>query len=594
MATSMYRSFYLIVIIILFNSGLAQQPPKSQSKPKKPSSKISSAEPEQLAQQRKLLVLRVYGFTEQLLALRDNKIKIRAIARLGELLWKEDEPYARQLFTKALELCAPKSEATDADRQSIARLRREVIAIIAKRDSNLAKHLIDGVEETQDTDKVASADERMQANFKTAYDLLKSEPDKSIEFAERSLRSGISPDMYSFLILLRLKNESAANALFLKVLDHLVAQPVVTADSLLLIGIYVFTSPTFDPSDQSIAPDTVRLVGVGKLLLSDITGDRPNIPREIVRSYLKAATMILSRQVVDPGQRTQYYAASRLLLPKTVKFTPELTEMMAGVMQRLSPDIPQELTMDSSYVNFKVDAPKELTETIKEIEKEKSAQRRNERYLILIADLWRRADYSGARALTSKISDPEASADLETIINFKEGSDKLGRSELLGEVEATARKLPPGVERTLLWLGISRAYLKAGDVPRAYESLTASTESARKIDDARRPFLTLNIASQFEQLDHLKAQSTLAEAVSQFNAQQPEALAQVSWERRIETGRMWRVFPLEVKGVDRDMKQTLLPLMKGDPEGTIETVRKLTDERQLASALLAVAAAILT
>lgn len=590
----MQLAFSLTLTLCIATCGFAQLPPKNQVKPKTTSTKISSVAPEQIALQKKLLLPRVYAFTDQFLALRDIRIKVRAVARLADLLWKDDEPYARQLFSKSLELCSLKSEPSSMDKQATARLRREVIAIIAKRDPNLAKHLIDGVEETQGADKAARADERMQADFKTAYDLLKGESDKSIEFAERSLRNGISPDMYSLLILLRLRNESAANELFLRVLDQLVAQPFVTAESLLLLGIYVFTSPTLDPNDQSIAPDTVRLVGVGKLLLYDITGDRPNVPRELVRAYLKAAAIILARQVSDAAQRTQYYAASRLLLPKTIKFAPELTQIIAGVMQTLTPDIPQELTVDSSYANFKVEAPKELNETIKEIEKEQSEQKRNERYLILIADLWRRADYAGARALNAKLSDPEANEGLKTIINFKEASDSLSRAETLNEVEAVARKLPPGVERALLWLGIARAYFKAGDVPHASESLNFSMESARKISDARRPFLFLSIAGQQAQIDPQMAQSTLAEAVRQFNAQAPEALAQISWEQRIETGRMWRSFPLDVKGVDRDMKQTLLPLMKNDPEGTIEAIRKLTDERQLASALLAVAAAILT
>ncbi len=587
-------TFSLAVVLCLLSSGLAQQPQSGQPKPGKTSPPLSDEEAGLIAQQKKLAIPRVYGFTEQLLALRNTKIKTKALTRLADLFWKTDEPYARQLFTKALELCAPKSGTPAAEAQVMTRLRREVVAAIAKRDTSLAKRLIDNNGGLDEMDKAARADERMETDFKTAYELVKDAPDRSIEFAERSLRNGLPPDIYSLLILLRLSNETAANTLFLKILDQLTAQPVVPAETLLLLGTYVFTSPAFDPNDQSIAPDTVRLTGVGRMLVYDITADRPNVSHAIVHAYLTAAVNILTRQIPAPTQRAQYYVAARLLLAKTIKFAPELTQTIAGVMQRCLPDIPQELTLDSAYANFEVPTPQKLSETIKELEKEKNEQRRNERYLILIADLWRHADFATARRLNAKLSDSEAQSSIATLINFKEAAEKLNRVEDLDEVEGTANKLPPGVERALLWLGVARAYGKAGNVQRASESLNTALAAAQKVSDARRPFLMLSAASQLATLDPAMAQTTLAEAVRQFDTYDSEALGQVNWEQRVETGRMWRDFPLDVKGVECDFRQSLPPLVKTDLEGTVGAVRKLTDERQLASALLAIAAAILT
>jgi hypothetical protein len=551
---------------------------------------VSKAENDFIAQQKKIAVLRVSGFSEQLLALNDIQIKVGAVARLADLLWKDDESYARQLLSKALDLSALKSGSTSTEAQTIGRMRRDIISIIARHDANWAAQLIDaGNSEQPDEARVA---ERMDANFNAAYDLLQTDPNKSINFAERSLRDGVPPDMNSLLILLRLKDERAANALFLKTLDQLLIQPVVTADTLLSLGTYIFTSPEFDPNDTSIAPDTTRVVGVGRLLVYDITADRPNIPREIVTAYLRVAVKILARQI-PANERPSYYAAARLLLPKTVKFAPELTQTIAVIMQGLTTDVPTDLTLDSAYANFEVTAPKEASETIKDIEKEKSEQRRNERYFVLASDMWLRSDFVNARSLNARISDKEANADLKTLIDFKEASEKLERRKEISEAEEITRKLPKGTERALLWLGIARARAKARESQRSTEAINEVLEAALSVNDARRPYLTLSAASQLAQVDPPRSHTLLVEAVRQLNGQDTESLASVSWERRVETGRLWRSFPLKVAGVETDFRQTLPILMKADKEGTIEAVKRLTDERQLALALLAVAAAML-
>jgi hypothetical protein len=580
-----------LAVFALSHSAFAQQPSQKVTGPPKDSVAVSNSESDPVAQQHKIAVQRVSAFADHVLAFNKVEVKAWALARLADLLWKEDEPYARQLFSKSLDVCAPKSGSTPTEIQTAGLIRRDIIDVIATRDANWAKRLIDANSTAYGNDE-ARASARMDANFSTAYDLLKSEPGKSVDFAERSLRDGVPPGMTSLLIMLRLKDEKAANALFLKTLDQLLAQPIVSADTLLSLGTYIFTSPEFDPQDTSIAPDMTRLVGVGRILVYDITADRPNIPREIVHAYLEVAAKILTRQI-PVTSRPSYYAAARLLLPKTAKFAPELTQTIAVVMQSLIADVPPDITLDSAYANFEVAAAKELSETIKDIEKEKNEQRRDERYFVLLADLWRRADFVGARALNAKISDTDVQSELATLIDFKEAANKLERRQGVGAAEEIARKLPKGIERAMLWLGIARARAKAGEAQRAIEALNAALESASNLRDARRPYLTLTAASQLAQLDPMRAQSTLAEAIRQFNAQTSESLIAVSWEQRVETGRMWRYFPLKVAGVESEFRQTLPSLMKADAEGTVESVKQLTDERQLAIALIAVATAML-
>lgn len=542
------------------------------------------------AAERSQALQRVRGFAEQFLEMKRADIKVVSVARLADLLWKDDEGSARQLFTKALELCSPKGGDPPTEVAAKTRLRRNVLSIIVKRDAALVKRLID--EEAGDPDEARAA-ERAGTDFKIAYDFLKTEPNKSIEFAERSLRGGIPEGLYSLLLLLRQKDERAANALFLKALERLQAQPVVDADSLLLLGTYVFTSPTFNPNDPATPPDIVRVVGVGRYLVYDITADRPNVPREVVRSYLAVAARILLRTNLAPDERPKMYAAAYLLLPKTERYAPELSQTVISAMQQLVSDVPPELTRDAAYANFKANLNRDIDDSLKAIEKERSAQKRDEQYLILIADLWRQPDLARARSLNAKISDDETRASLATLIDFKEAAERLAREKDAGALEEAVRKLPRGTEQALLWLGLARAQAEAGQSQRASNSLDEALQTARGLNDARAPFIILGAAGQLAKSYPPSAEAALVEAVRLFNAQPPELVAQVTWERRVETGLIARDFPLTVKGVDLSFRQSFSALAGTNPDVVIEASRKLNDERLLASALLAIAAAIL-
>lgn len=452
---------------------------------------------------------RVRGLTDQLLNVKRLDVRAVSVARLADVLWKDDENTARQLFSKAMEMCSPKGDDPPALSKSKAGLRRSVITIIVRRDAALAKRLIDQGAEAGDA-------ERAETNFKIAYDLLKTEPDKSIEFTERSLREGIPDGLYSLLILLRQKDERAADALFLTALGRLAALPAVDADTLLLLGTYVFTSPTFDPKDPGNPPDIVRVVGVGRCLVYDITADRPNVRRELVRAYLAAAAGVLMRTNHMPAERPKMYAAARLLLPKTEIYAPELTQAVASAMQQLIQDVPPELTQDAAYSNFKAHLNKGVGDSLTEIEKEKDAQKRDEQYLILIADLWRQSELARARTLSARISDDEARVSLTTLIDFKEAADRLGR-DIVASEEST-RRLPRGVERAVLWLGVARAHAEAGQSQRASDSINEAIQSARGLNDARAPYIILGAAALMTKLYPPSAETSLAEAVRLFNA----------------------------------------------------------------------------
>lgn len=587
-------------ILILTESASAQPVPKKDA----PRPDESTAFALEKAKQKKIEdIVRVHGFVNRVQGFQDLETKVVALARFADLLWKDDELYARQLFIRAIDLTSVKDESSHSQSTSLARLRVIVLALLAQRDASLAKRITDTTPEKSKPDTADSKEktttspafdpgEARTTNFKIAYDLLATQPDRAIRFAELSLQGGVFPYMNLFLLRLRPKNETVANALFLETLGQLVRDPTVDPETLLRIGTYVFTSPRINPNDPNTPPDTTTLIGVGDLLVVDVTADRPNVPPALVRAYIDAAAYVLARPVQAPEQRPGFYVAGYLLLPKAARYAPEMTAQISAAMQALIHDIPRDLTEDSTYANFSKTTPKDLDEGLKEISKEQDEQYRDEQYLSLFSEFWGKRDFTATDTIASKVADNDLRGSLRTLTSFGEGARALekGHESVAGKIAA---KMPQGVQCAVLWLGVARAQVGRGDLQAATESINFALVAARHVDDARRPLLVLSAASQLAKLDRPLAQVVLGEAVKGLNNRKKGSLSEIELQERIEVGGFWRYFSLQVKGVDFGLEQTLPILAKTDREATLDSVQNLTGEEELAQALVTIARNIL-
>ncbi|HKB69004.1 MAG TPA: hypothetical protein VKC61_24395 [Pyrinomonadaceae bacterium] len=580
------------LLLILIQTGLAQSAiHPSQAKPKKSVPPAASKDKSESASSKNNVeVLRVRGFAERLLSLKDVKTKSITIARVADLLWGADEPYARNLFKIAIGLLSPRSDAAATEISSLLRIRAEILSMVEGRDVKLAKQL---AESAEPADKSVGAAERSRVDFHDAFGLINSDTVKAVNVVERTASNGIPPFIHSFLIMLRLKDEAAADALFLRLLDQLVANPGDDADALLRLGAYVFTSAKINPNDPNVPADTVIIMGVGDVLVPDLMADRPNIRPLVVRAYLRAAADVLLRQASNASRSRSFYVAGRILLPKYERYAPDLAPLVYSLMEPLGTQVSPELRQDSAYEGLKADTQQSSDDILEAIEKVPDAQRRDEQYLALVSDLWHGSQFARARSVAVKISDKTTQTELLNVIAFKEAAGKLKRTDGVAEAEEIAVNLPDGIERAILWLGITRAYIKAGNPQRVSMAANTMLTSIRRVNDARRPYLLLCASGQLARFDQELAAVTLVEAVNEFNKQSAVSLGEVEWERRVESGLLSRYFPLGIGGVLFDFGQALPPLLKADKEGTIAAVENLKGERPLAEALLAVTAAVM-
>jgi len=565
----------LLVLIIVLASQIAfaQQPAKkAEADFDKPVVTSSSAKKEAAADERKQRLTRIYNLSETILVFRDPPIRALTLARLAALLWQEDEPYSRHLFQRALDLSAPQSNLADSEGKRVSTRRGRIVSLIAQKDSAWAQRLNRGATTSSD-------------NFRVANDLVKDDPQKAFEFADKSLSAGVHPGMYSLLLQLRAKDEAAANALFLRTLGQLASDPHFEPITLLYLGTYIFTAPGMDAGTSSM----IAVTAVGKTMVPNLTADRPGIPPVLIRSYLEVAGRLLPQPFQKAEDRQAAYIAGRVLLVKAQRFAPDLVDRFVGAMSALAGAIPPEYLQDSSYQHL-ARTERSLSEQLEEIEKLPFELQRDARYMDLISNFYRKNDFRQAREMLLKVSDLDLRNQLSTLISFAETRELLEKTGDLEKAEIAVNKLPLGIERSILWLAIAKATEKSGDPAHTQEALSAALVSARKVEDARRPFLMLNAASQLARMGVELGKPALVEAIKELNKQKPDDVAKIDWRERVEVAGAWRHFSVEINTVDYDYESCLRPFAQSDPEGALSSATGLSDETQRAEALLALAA----
>ena len=531
----------------------------------------------------KLAVYQVHRLGEKLLALRSVRAKAFGVARLAGVLWKQDETHARFLFEKALSLTIP--NGNDSDARALSTLHRRVIALIARNDAEWAKRLLDSAarRETEDQrSKISSA-----ANLRTALGLLDEDSPVAVQFAERSLNGGVPRGFRDFIHELRKKDEPEANRLFLQALNYLSQQPTVNILEFHTLGLYLFTAPDLIDSDYH------STTLVDRILVPNITADRPGIPRALVRAYLATAAEVLWRMTSDAEQRQYSYALCYMLRPKAMNAAPDLTAKLDAVMATLTPEVPAGLTKESAfrYMNL---PPATNEEKIADAENRPDQEGRDVAFLEIALQAWRKGDFKTARIAQARISDLEAGQRLSTIIDFGEGAWTIkDNAANLSKAEAISNRLSQGIERSVLLQAIAKVQCKGPNTNLAEETVDKALKATRSINDGRRPFLLLAAAAQLANLKSAAVHTAMAEVVRDFNSFEEPALSGLAWAQLVQIGPMKARFPLDVANIDFGFSEAFRAVAFADPEAAMARAEELRHETLRAQSLVEVGTAFL-
>ena len=531
----------------------------------------------------KLAVYQVHRLAEKILALRSVHAKAFELARLAAVLWKQDETHARFLFEKALNLTIANGNATEA--RALTILHHRVIALLARSDAEWAKRLIDSAVNREAEDQ--SSKSLSAVNLKTALGLLEEDSPVAVQFAERSLKGGVAWGFRDFIHDLRKKDEPEADRLFLKALHYLSQQPAVTVLEFHTLGLYLFTAPDLIDSDYH------KTTLVERILVPNISADRPGVPKALVRAYLATAADILWRMTSDSEQRKYSYALCYLLRPKSQNVAPDLTAKFDAVMAALTPEVPAGLTRDSSfrYMNL---PPTTNEEQLTKAENQPDQEGRDMAFLEIALQAWRKSDFKTARTAQGRISDLEAGLRLAAIIDFGDGAWAIKENAAdLSKAEARANRLPQGIERSILLQAIAKIQGKGPNVNLTEETVDKALKAARSMRDGRRPFLMLTAAAQLASLKSAAIHTAMGETIKDFNSFEESALSRLDWAQVVQIGPMMARFPLDVANVDFGFNEAFRTVAFADPEAAMARAEDLRHENLRAQSLVEVGRAFL-
>jgi TonB family protein len=530
------------------------------------------------------VLYRVRSMVEDISSFQSPIIKAAGLTRIADIVWAQDEQYTRGLFDRALSLTGGGGgDAKIAKAQSY--LRREIIARIARHDAEWAKRLID--ETATDEDEKQGAAERGELGIETAKRLYEEDPKLATEFASRSLQGGVSPELVWFLKSLRQRDEASADRLFLSALDQFAHQPSFNAEAFAMFGTYIFTSPRLDGGDTT----SVMLTRVGDVGMIDITADRPGVRPSLIPAYLRTAAGLLRQPTADPQQRKLNYALAYLLMPKALKFAPGLAAQLGASLADLSTGVPPAMTHEAAFANINkktVDSPEQV---MSNAERLPDSESRDIAYLDVASRAWLKKDFATAQVACAKIENKDARSQLGSLIEFGKASAQIeSNSRQLSEATALAERLPQGVERAVLYFGISEAAFKGQNHVLANEAAAQGRKAALSVTDPRQPHLLLLAAKQFARHDVVAAESAFNEGLKGFNALDGEALAGVSWNQKVQVAELVVDFPLAVPGLDFSFNKSFRSVLSfAGFDGGISRARELKSEQLRMSAFTALA-----
>jgi len=567
----MLKAFLRLTVLVCFSSSILAQALTSNSETFKNKPALVTREgPEVLGRDSYVFE----SILDRMLGLKDPQAKTVGVARLADLIWRYDQTRGKALFQQALDL-VPTDTSDKTKAKSIRRLRQKIVVLIAKNDSVWAKRLIDDAAATE-------SENDSQNNIAVAEGLAKDDPEAAFDFAKRSLQQRLDPSFISLLLQWRAINENQANQLFLRAVSLVAQQPGSSVGDFVLLGTYLFTSPNVDD------PTSIVLTRVGNVGLANITKQRPGVGVDLIQAYLAVAVAMVSRPVADPRERQVAYAFGQLLAPKVQAYSPNLLPQLSAAMTVLSGTVPSELRQESAFENFKKTRPDDF-ELMAKAEKLSDTNARDITYLDVVFHAWIRRDFQTARLAADRISQEPVVSSLRTLNDFGEGAVVLARRDGYAPAETIASRLPVGIERSVLFLGISQQAEAAADREAAMRAVTLAIQGADSISDSRKPFLLLATAGQLARFDPAAAASVRSAAITAFNKQDDLELQKVSWDRQVEVGPLVEKFPIAIKGVDFDFSSAFSAAANGSLDEMLGAASEIRNEPLKAQAFVEIA-----
>lgn len=491
---------------------------------------VARAEADRIREGRRLQARSLlFSLSSDARGFRDQRLRARALARIADALWDVAADQGRTLFRDAWDA----AEKADKDGREGPELRREVLALMAKRDSALAEEFLGKMKAEQEESKAGTTGgtapsnnnlwelpEAAEKRLALAGSLLNAGDVKSaLQYADPVL-GGVTISTMDFLTYLREKDAEAADRRYAAALRNAGGSPFADANTVLILCSYLFTPHMYVTFDASGAASSSML---------RVSYPPANVSPQTRLAFFQTAAAVFLRPQPPPEQDGSTtgvvgkYMALKRLMPLFERYAPpEIAAAMRGQLESLDSIISDGVRQgESEWVQKGINPERPTAEQERSlldgIEHAATSGEKDQLYFRL-ALLSLGDDGAKARDYVSRIDESsfrrQARAWVDWSLAVRAVKDKKAEAalDLAKDGELT------NIQR--VWVLTQSAKLLAkADHDKALSLLDEAKSKARLIDraDADRPRALLAVAGAMRQVEPARAWDAISDAVEAAN-----------------------------------------------------------------------------
>jgi hypothetical protein len=548
----------------------------------------------------------------------DQKLRARTQARIADALWDADTERARSLFRKAWDAAETVDEESrritleEAKQQeaktgnsaltSPANLRGEVLRLAARRDRALGEEFLAKLkvekaqEATEATDKARrdpfDTPEGLSQRLSLARQLLATDVERALQFADPALGT-ITIEGLDFLSYLREKDAAAADRRYVAMLANAANNLQSDANTVSLLSSYLFTPHIFITFNG----------GGGSTSQTSRTSVPPEVTPDLRAAFFRTAADILLRPLAPPGEDQTSagsqgkYLMIKRLLPLFEQYAPkDMTEAMRAQMDALGTAVPEDLRQrDDDRVREGIrpqqsDGDREKA-LLDRIDHAKTSEERDALYLQLARVFGDGGDMR-SRDYVDKIEDSELRKQARAFIDATMTLRALDKKDIDRILELVRTGELTHLQKA--WaLAAAGKLLAKTDHEKSLAVIEEAASEARRLEgsDTDRPRALMAVANALLVSERVKSWDATYEAIKAANSAGgftgEDGVLRISlMTKAMASVRMSSAEDFNVSGIFGE-------LAKDDYNRTVELARGFEREAPRASAVIAIARAVL-
>jgi hypothetical protein len=548
----------------------------------------------------------------------DQKLRARTQARIADALWDADTERARALFRKAWdaaeiidedsrrvtleEFKQERAKTGNAAVTSPANIRGEVLRLAARRDRALGEEFLAKLkvekeqEATEATDKARrdpfDTPEGLSQRLSLARQLLATDVERALQFADPALGI-ITREGIDFLSYLREKDAAAADRRYAAMLANAANNLQSDANTVSVLSSYLFTPHIFVTFNE----------GGASTMQTSRGGEPVVVTPELRVAFFRMAAGILLRPQAPPGQDQTSaglqgkYLMIKRLLPLFEQYAPkDMADAMRAQMDALGTAVPEDQRQRDDDTVREGIRPQQSGEDrekalLDRIDHAKTAEERDALYLQL-ANIFAQNGDMRARDYVDKIEDSEVRKETRAFIDATMTIRALDKKDVDRVLELVRTGELTHLQKA--WaLAAAGKLLAKTDHEKSLAVIEEAASEARRLEgsDADRPRALMAVANALLVSEPGKSWDATYDAIKAANAAEgftgEDGLLRISLiTKSMGSTRISSAEDFNVSGIFGE-------LAKEDYNRTVELARGFEREAPRASAVIAIARAVL-